>query len=98
MIANLAPFPAYKDSGVEWLGKCRSIGKCGGWASSGRSRRAMAATKAMRFPPEFPAFATAAAVEHGQDRTGVCHNVIQPDQEPVVVHQIFLEISYAESP
>ena len=25
------PYPAYKDSGVEWLGTCRSIGTCGGW-------------------------------------------------------------------
>ena len=28
---------------------------------------------------------------------GRVKNVIQPDQEPVVVHQIFLEISYAEA-
>ena len=28
---------------------------------------------------------------------GRVKNVIQPDQEPVVVHQIFLEITYAEA-
>ena len=26
MIPDLKPYPAYKDSGVEWLGKVRGIG------------------------------------------------------------------------
>ena len=30
MTADLKPYPAMKDSGVEWLEQCRSIGRCGG--------------------------------------------------------------------